>query len=55
MRKVGIIGYGVVGKRRREYIDLNPHLKTCYVSDISFQKDGEFPDGVKYFNEYRQK
>ena len=54
MQKVGIIGYGVVGKRRRKYIDLNPHLKTCYVSDISFKKDGEFSDGVKYFNEYRK-
>ena len=54
MQKVGIIGYGVVGKRRREYIDLNPNLRTLYVSDINFEGDGKFPDGVKYFNDYRK-
>ena len=52
--KVGIIGYGVVGKRRKEYIDLNPHLDTHYVSDISFDSDGVFKDGVKYFNDYNK-
>ena len=51
---VGIIGYGVVGKRRREYIDLNPELQTCYVSDVNFENDGQFTDGVKYFNDYRK-
>ena len=54
MQKVGIIGYGVVGKRRKEYIDLNPNLRTLYVSDINFKGDGKFPDGVKYFNDYRK-
>jgi len=54
IKKVGIIGYGVVGKRRRQYIDLNPNLKTLYVSDITFEKDGTFSDGVKYFNDFRK-
>ena len=54
MLKVGIIGYGVVGKRRREYIDLNPQFKTCYVSDVNFEHDGQFTDSVKYFTDYRK-
>ena len=51
---VGIVGYGVVGNRRRQCIDLNPNLETLYVSDISFEHDGEFSDGVKYYNDYRK-
>ena len=52
--KIGIIGYGVVGKRRREYIDLNPYFQTHYVSDVNFDGDGEFSDGVYYFKDYRK-
>jgi len=52
--KVGIIGYGVVGKRRREYIDSNPNMKTHYVSDINFNSDGEFTDGVHFYNDYKK-
>ena len=45
--KVGIAGYGVVGKRRRIYIDQNQHLKTVAVSDITFEREGiaEFARG----------
>ena len=52
--KVGIIGYGVVGKRRREFIDFNPNLQTLYVSDVNFQGDGELSDSVRYFKDYRK-
>ena len=34
---VGIAGYGLVGKRRRAFIDIHPHLKTKAVSDIKFK------------------
>lgn len=47
--KVGIAGYGVVGKRRRGYIDLNPGFETVAVSDISFGGEGTLPDGVRYY------
>ena len=47
--KVGIAGYGVVGKRRRTFIDMNPHLKTVAVSDISFPHDGMTDDGISFF------
>ena len=50
--RVAIAGYGVVGKRRREFIDQNKNLQTVAVSDILFEKDDSFPDGVKYFTNY---
>lgn len=34
--RVGIAGYGVVGRRRRQVIDANPHLVTTAVSDVTF-------------------
>ena len=51
--RVGIIGYGVVGKKRRVYIDDNPHFETICVSDICFDSKGTFPDGVKYYSNYK--
>lgn len=51
--KVGIAGYGVVGKRRREFIDQHPHLKTVAVSDRAFKTPGSFRDGVRYYMTYR--
>jgi len=42
--KVGIAGYGVVGKRRRESIDQHQALKTTAVCDMVFPEDGIFPD-----------
>ena len=52
--KVGIAGYGVVGKRRREVIDAHPALKTVAVSDRRLKGDGAFDDGVRYFDDYRK-
>ena len=49
---VGIAGYGVVGKRRRESIDLHPALKTIAVCDREFHDDGSFADGVHYYTKY---
>jgi hypothetical protein len=39
--RVGIAGYGVVGKRRRLCIDLHPLLQTIAVCDRSFPDDGQ--------------
>ena len=38
--KVGIAGYGVVGKRRRNAIDQHPALETAAVCDRIFQENG---------------
>ena len=50
--KVGIAGYGVVGKRRRAVIDAHPAFRTVAVSDIRLAGDGSFDDGVRYAEDY---
>lgn len=50
--KVGIAGYGVVGKRRRQCLDKLPYLKLVAVCDKTFQADGRFDDGVCHFTHY---
>ena len=52
--KVGIAGYGVVGQKRRKYIDENPSLNLIAVSDIKLNEDGSFPDGVHYYTDYKK-
>jgi predicted dehydrogenase len=47
--RVGIAGYGVVGKRRREFIDMHPAMQTVAVCDRSFENEGIFADGVRYY------
>jgi predicted dehydrogenase len=52
--KVGIAGFGVVGKRRRQCIDQHSKLKTVAVCDQKFQQPGIMSDGVYYYPDYRQ-
>jgi predicted dehydrogenase len=52
--KVGIAGYGVVGKRRKACIDRHPHMKVVAVCDRTFEEDGLLPDGVPYFRTYQR-
>lgn len=52
--RVGIAGYGVVGKRRRQFIDLHPRLRTTAVSDVTFKERGRLPDGVPFYPDYRE-
>ncbi len=48
--RVGIAGYGVVGKRRRECIDRNPQLETVAVSDRELLT-GTMPDGIRSYSD----
>jgi predicted dehydrogenase len=52
--RVGIAGYGVVGKRRREFIDAHTALRTVAVCDRTFGGEGKLPDQVAYFADYRR-
>ena len=52
--KVGIAGYGVVGKRRHQFIDQNPHMKVIGVCDRTFSKSGSFQDGIHFYNNYKE-
>lgn len=51
--KVGIAGYGVVGKRRRQYINEHPMLRTVAICDQTFDSSGVMPDGVRFYSDYR--
>lgn len=51
--KVGIAGFGIVGKRRRSFIDANPYLHTVAVCDIKYKTEGRLPDGTTYYPNFR--
>jgi len=51
--KTGIIGYGVVGKKREKYINQNEYLELCAISDIAFQEKSAIKKGVSYFKSYQ--
>lgn len=52
--RVGIAGYGVVGKRRRQFIDQHPRLNTIAVCDQKFTNQWAKLDDVKCFVTYHQ-
>jgi predicted dehydrogenase len=52
--KVGIAGYGIVGKRRRFFIDQNPHLKTIAVCDQIFKEPNMMIDDIPAFSNYQR-
>jgi predicted dehydrogenase len=52
--KVGIAGYGVVGKRRRSCVDRNEVMQVVAVCDRSFSGDGVMDDGVTFHSDYQQ-
>ena len=51
--KVGIAGYGIVGKRRRNCVDNHPQLCLVAVCDRTFEGKGVFPDGIRYYKNYK--
>lgn len=51
--KVGIAGYGVVGKRRRKCVDKHPDLQLVAICDQAFEKDGVSEDGIRQYSDYR--
>lgn len=51
--KAGIAGYGIVGKRRRQFIDLHPGLKTIAVCDQNYEVPETMSDGVRAYSSYR--
>jgi len=52
--KVGISGFGVVGKRRKECIDEHPGLNVVAVCDRTFSNAGTFDDGVRFYQSYEE-
>ena len=54
MLKVGIAGYGVVGKKRRDCVEKHPDLKMLAVCDQSFVDEKTDKGGIKYHQTYHQ-
>ncbi len=52
--RVGIAGYGVVGRRRHAFIDQHPRLQTVAVCDRTLPDDGALPHGVSAHRHYSQ-
>ena len=50
--KVGIAGYGIVGKRRGDFIKINPNMELVAVCDKNFESDFE-QNGLNYFQNYK--
>lgn len=50
--KVGIAGYGVVGKRRKSCIDRNPLMRVVAVCDRHFNESGTMDGGVRYYPDH---
>ena len=50
--KVGIAGYGIVGKRRRDIIDARDDMHVVAVCDQTLDGTGTFDDGVRFFSTY---
>lgn len=53
-RRVGIAGYGVVGQRRRHFIDRHPRLQTVAVADRTFPSEGTLEDGVRQYADFHR-
>jgi predicted dehydrogenase len=51
--KVGIAGFGVVGKRRKACVERNPRMRVVAVCDRVYENSGTLSDGVRYFPDYR--
>ena len=52
--KVGIAGFGVVGKRRKDCVERHPDLRLVAVCDRTFDREGVLPDGVRHYRDYRR-
>lgn len=51
---VGIAGYGIVGQRRRMYVDKHPSMKLIAVCDKSFKESGQISGEIKSYNNYKE-
>ena len=50
--KVGIAGYGIVGRRRHLYINEHPYLEVTAVCEQNFASDYSGLPGIRCFNNY---
>ena len=51
--KTAIIGFGVVGKRRRIFIEKNKNYKIVAISDVRFKRNFK-KHGISFFKKYQE-
>jgi len=51
--RVGIAGFGTVGKKRRALIEVHPDLELIALCDKSFSSNPPLADGLTYFENYQ--
>ena len=51
--KVGIAGFGVVGKKRKACVDRHPNLRLVAVCDRNFDDEGFLEEDVYYYQNYQ--
>src|ERR1700733_8963319 len=54
MLRVGIAGFGVVGKRLKECIARQSCMRLVAVCDRTFDGEGTLADGIRYYRDYRR-
>ena len=54
MLKVGIAGFGIVGKRRKDCIERSKYAEVVAVCDQYFRSSGTTNDGLKFFQTYSE-
>jgi predicted dehydrogenase len=52
--KVGIAGFGVVGKRRKDCVDRRPDMEVVAVCDRTYAAEGTLPGGIRHYRDYRR-
>jgi predicted dehydrogenase len=52
--KIGIAGFGVVGKRRRDCIARRQDMQVIAVCDQFYDGEGTLADGTRYYKDYRR-
>jgi len=52
--RVGIAGFGTVGKLRKECADRHPQIHVVAICDKSFDGESVLANGVRYYQQYRR-
>ena len=52
--RVGIAGFGVVGKRRKDCVDRRSDMQVVAACDRTFDGEGTLANGIRYFRDYRR-
>jgi predicted dehydrogenase len=52
--KVGIAGYGIVGKRRHVCVDQHKNLELVAICDRTYPSDASNLEGISYYKNYKQ-